>query len=47
MVVVVRVEVGVQERRTHGAALNGKCQPECQEAAEHEAILSQNQMGAV
>ena len=47
MVVVVRVEVGVQERRTHGAALNGKCQPECQEAAEHEGILSQNQRGAV
>ena len=47
MVVVIRVEVGVQERGAHGAALNGKCQPECQKAAEHEAILSQNSIGAV
>lgn len=43
VIVVVRVQVGVQERRTHRSDLNGKHQPEREDATEHEVILAQNQ----
>jgi hypothetical protein len=44
MIVVIRVEMRVEERRAHGAALNGKRQPEREHAADHPTILSQNRM---
>ena len=47
VVVVIRVDVRVEERRAHRAALNGKRQPECEHAANHAAILSQNRIGVV
>jgi hypothetical protein len=34
--------VRVQKRRAHRAALNGKRQPEGEQAANHVAILDQN-----
>ena len=45
VIVVIGIDVGVQKRRAHGAALNGKRQPECKHAADHPGILSQNQIG--
>jgi hypothetical protein len=44
MIVVIRVDVRMQERRAHGAALNGKRQPECEHTADHVVILSQKSM---
>jgi len=42
MIVVIRIDVRVQKRRAHRAALNGKRQPEGEQAANHVAILDQN-----
>ena len=48
VIVVIRIiDVRMQERRAHCAALNGKRQPECEHATNHVAILSQNRWGAV
>ena len=47
MVVVIRVHMRVQERCAHGAALNGKRQPECEHTANHPAIVTQNRSAAV
>jgi hypothetical protein len=44
MVVVIRVDVRMQERRAHGASLNGKRQPEREHAADHVTILFQKEM---
>jgi hypothetical protein len=44
VIVVIRVDVRMQERRAHGAGRNGKRQPEREHAADHVVILSQKQM---
>ena len=41
VIVVIRIDVRVQERRAHGTALNRERQTERQQAADHRAILSQ------
>jgi hypothetical protein len=45
VIVVIRIDVRVQERRAHCAALNGKRQPEGEQAANHAAILYQKLVG--
>lgn len=42
VIVVIRVQVRVEERRAHRAALNGKRQPEREDPADHTGILAQN-----
>ncbi len=44
MIVVIRTDVRVQERRAHCAALNGERQPECEHAANHVDIVHQNRL---
>jgi hypothetical protein len=44
VILVIRIDVRVQERRAHCTALNGKRQPEGEQAANHRAILAHNQM---
>jgi hypothetical protein len=44
VIVVIRTDVRVQERRAHGAALNGERQPEGEDAADHAGILARNRM---
>jgi hypothetical protein len=44
VIVVIGVDVRVQERRAHGAGLNGKRQPECQPTADHAPIVYQNRI---
>jgi hypothetical protein len=44
VIVVTGIDVGVQERRAHGATLDGESQTECEGPTEHAAILSQNQI---
>jgi hypothetical protein len=44
VIVVIRVHVRVQERRAHGATLNGQRQTECQDAANHTDIVDQNRV---
>ena len=45
VIVVIRVDMRVEERRAHGAALNGKCQPERKYAANHKPIVNQKPLG--
>ena len=47
MVVVIRIEMRVQEWRTHRAPLDGERQTECKHAANHVPILHQNRAGLV
>ena len=47
VIVVIRVDVRMQERRAHRAALNGKRQPERKDTADHTAILYQKRIGTV
>ena len=44
VIVVIRIDVRVQERRAHCAALNGKRQPEGEQAANHVAIVDRNRI---
>ena len=44
VIVVIRIDVRVQERRAHRAALNGKRQPEGEQPANHAGIVHQNRM---
>jgi hypothetical protein len=44
MVVVIRVDVRMQERRAYGAGRNGERQPEREHAADHVTILFQKEM---
>jgi hypothetical protein len=44
VIVVIRIDMRVQEERGHSATLNGERQPECEDAADHAAILPQNQL---
>lgn len=45
VIVVIGVHMRVQERRAHGATLNGKRQPKGEETADHVAILYQKLIG--
>ena len=44
VIVVILIDVRVQERRAHCAALNGKRQPEGEQAANHVAIVDRNRI---
>ena len=45
VIVVIRIDMRVEERRAHGAALNGEGQPEREQAANHAGIVYQNLAG--
>ncbi len=45
VIVVIRIDVRMQERRAHRATLNGKRQPECEQTANHAVILDQKLIG--